>query len=73
MMFPDSSEVGFVFEVKPEDACMVVGTECLVSVFTACVVSELPFVFSETLEELLEVWFVKTSVFWEVFFVVSER
>lgn len=71
-MFADSSEMIFIVEVESEDARMIVSSQCFVAILSACVVSEWPLQFAETLEELLEVWFVQTAIGWQVFVVVGE-
>lgn len=72
VMLANFPEVGFVCEVDAEEAGVVVGPPCSVSIFSASVVTEWAFDLSEAFEEFLQVAFYKAPPLGEFFVVVSE-
>lgn len=73
-VFPDFAECDLVVEVRIEEAHVIVGSIRGLSVFSTCVVAELPYreVVAEPLKELLQVWLVQCPVLGQVGVVVCQ-
>lgn len=74
LVFPDFAECDLIVEVRVEEAHVVVCSLRGFSVFSTCVVAELPKgkLMAEPFKELLQVWLVKTPVLGQVGIVICK-
>lgn len=74
VMVPDFAEVDLVLEVVVEQAHMVMGALRCFSVFSTCVVAEVPeSLVSKAFHELLQVWLVEAPIVGKIGVIVRQR